>query len=81
MSYFAEDYENEKFSSVVDNLNLLYVALTRAEDCLIGFTETNSGKKSVTIGSVLEEAFQSKTELNSEKPVIRLLDYFDIVIE
>ena len=79
LSYFAEDYENEKFSSVVDNLNLLYVALTRAEDCLIGFTETNSGKKSVTIGSVLEEAFQSKTELNSEKPVIRLLDYFDKV--
>ncbi|MFW6328290.1 MAG: PD-(D/E)XK nuclease family protein, partial [Bacteroidota bacterium] len=34
-SYFREDYLEEKMKSHVDNLNLLYVAFTRAEEVLI----------------------------------------------
>ena len=34
---FAGDYLTEKFRIHVDHLNLLYVAFTRAEDCLIAF--------------------------------------------
>ncbi len=34
-SYFARDYYEEKIKAHIDNLNLLYVALTRAENCLI----------------------------------------------
>lgn len=34
-SYFAEDYFNEMIKAHIDNINLLYVALTRAEEFLI----------------------------------------------
>ncbi len=34
---FAEDYNTEKCSSYLDNINLLYVALTRARDAIVGF--------------------------------------------
>jgi len=34
---FASDYLMEKFRIHVDNLNLLYVAFTRTEDCLFAF--------------------------------------------
>jgi ATP-dependent helicase/nuclease subunit A len=37
-SIFALDYFNEKMQVFVDNLNLLYVAFTRAEDELYAFT-------------------------------------------
>ena len=36
-SYFEQDYEDEWFKSIIDNLNLLYVAFTRAIDTLIAF--------------------------------------------
>lgn len=38
-SYFADDYYEEKMKSFVDNLNLLYVAFTRAEKNLFVFGE------------------------------------------
>jgi ATP-dependent helicase/nuclease subunit A len=36
-SYFEQDYLNEKYKAYLDNLNLLYVALTRAELGLVFF--------------------------------------------
>ena len=34
---FADDYINEKYSAYIDNINLLYVAMTRARDAIYGF--------------------------------------------
>ena len=36
-TFFAEDYRNERLSVYIDNMNLLYVAMTRAKDALHGF--------------------------------------------
>jgi ATP-dependent exoDNAse (exonuclease V) beta subunit len=58
-TYFAEEYYNELFKSYVDNLNLLYVAFTRAVDTLIAFPLFNE-KRSIdsqinTTGDLLYE--------------------------
>ncbi|HEX2975515.1 MAG TPA: 3'-5' exonuclease, partial [Bacteroidales bacterium] len=54
---FEEHYTNERYSVHLDNLNLLYVALTRAKDVMFAFSVSNSGTNSVA--SVLQEAFIS----------------------
>jgi ATP-dependent helicase/nuclease subunit A len=77
-SHFAEAYNEEKFASIVDNLNLLYVAFTRAVDCLVGFCPDKSGNRSLTIGSVLKDAFQSEVTFKSDKPFISLQQFFDL---
>jgi ATP-dependent exoDNAse (exonuclease V) beta subunit len=41
-SIFKKDFENENYLTLIDNLNLLYVAFTRAENALFVFaTDTN----------------------------------------
>ena len=58
-TYFAEEYYSELFKSYVDNLNLLYVAFTRAVDTLIAFPLFNDNRKSdsqiSTTGDLLYE--------------------------
>jgi ATP-dependent exoDNAse (exonuclease V) beta subunit len=46
-SYFSESYRREKIDCYLDNLNLLYVAFTRAIDVLIVFCPYGTGFKSV----------------------------------
>ncbi len=53
---FAADYEDEKYSVYLDNINLLYVALTRAKDVLICFSIDNPRSEN-SIGGVLKNAF------------------------
>ncbi len=43
---FAEVYYHEMFKSYIDNLNLLYVTLTRAEETLIVYPHYNESRKS-----------------------------------
>lgn len=57
---FSEDYFQEKFSSHVDSLNLLYVAFTRARDVLWGFAPSGAGEGSVA--SLLEKALARPAE-------------------
>ena len=52
---FAEYYKEEKYSVYLDNINLLYVALTRAKEVLYGFSIDNP-KSDNTIASVLKYA-------------------------
>lgn len=52
---FADYYKEEKYSVYLDNINLLYVALTRAKDVLFGFSADNPRSES-TIASVLKNA-------------------------
>jgi ATP-dependent exoDNAse (exonuclease V) beta subunit len=76
-SHFAEDYLEEKVSSIVDNLNLVYVAFTRAVDCLIGFCPEKSVNRSLTVSSTLKQAIQSGTGYKGDKPYLDLQKHFD----
>lgn len=76
-SYFADAYNEEKFSSIVDNLNLVYVAFTRAIDCLIGFCPEKKRNSSLTVGSALKEAFDHDMVSLNDKPCINLRQFFN----
>jgi ATP-dependent exoDNAse (exonuclease V) beta subunit len=54
-SYFAADYYREKVYSHIDNINLLYVALTRAAESLHIFTKAPSdkGNSNDNVGALL----------------------------
>ncbi len=54
-SVFSEQYYDEKNSAYLDNLNLLYVAMTRAENAIYGFAPGKPGADN-RIASLLKEA-------------------------
>lgn len=63
-SYFANDYRKERIRCYLDNLNLLYVALTRAEQGLIvmaPYSKTND--KLGTVGNLLYNVVQQSEHL------------------
>ena len=74
-SLFANDYESEKWSTVLDSLNVLYVALTRAEDRLYGFLPNNTSDNSDRIDKYIVESFGNDGE--SGEHMAKLSDYFD----
>ncbi len=57
---FDEEYKDEKYSVYLDNINLLYVALTRAKDAIYSFSVDNP-KFSNTIAGVLKDAITVDT--------------------
>ena len=57
---FADYYKEEKYSVYLDNINLLYVALTRAKDAIYGFSVDNPRSES-TIAGVLKNAITLNT--------------------
>ncbi len=65
-TYFREAYQDERVKSFLDNLNLLYVALTRAEK---GMIITASHPKSMghkgTVASWLYQAIQANDDLGA----------------
>ena len=56
---FAGDYLDEKFSVYLDNINLLYVAMTRAKDAIYGFAPADPGRENA-IAQVIKDAVTSK---------------------
>lgn len=56
---FYEAYFNEKAQSYVDNLNLLYVAFTRAEEELYAMIPQPNRRQEQTIGTLLENMVES----------------------
>ena len=52
---FAEQYSAEKLSAYLDNINLLYVAFTRAVSAIYGFAPALPGKEN-RIASVIRDA-------------------------
>jgi ATP-dependent helicase/nuclease subunit A len=52
---FADYYFEEKCSAYIDNINLLYVALTRAKEAIYAFTDDAQGSEN-TIAGVLKNA-------------------------
>jgi ATP-dependent exoDNAse (exonuclease V) beta subunit len=59
---FADYYKEEKYSVYLDNINLLYVALTRAKDAIYGFSVDNP-KSTSTIAGVLKNAITLNTSV------------------
>jgi len=55
-THFKKYYDREKLNVTIDKLNLLYVALTRSEDCLYGFIP--AGTRRDNIGSLLKDAIE-----------------------
>jgi ATP-dependent helicase/nuclease subunit A len=63
-TYFSQDYLEEEALTILDNLNLLYVAFTRAEEKLfVGIPLKD--KKSFNAGSVIIDAVSGSTELTN----------------
>jgi ATP-dependent exoDNAse (exonuclease V) beta subunit len=52
---FREDYLSEKFAAWVDNINLLYVAMTRAKEAIFGFIPDDNQREK-TISGILKNA-------------------------
>lgn len=71
---FADDYYIEKYYSYVDNINLLYVAMTRAKDAIYGFVPEDGGKS--TIAGILHEAVISCENPAGSRGMI-LKDHYD----
>jgi ATP-dependent helicase/nuclease subunit A len=74
-SHFASDYVKETFSANVDSLNMLYVAFTRAIDCLYGFCPVKS--KSTSLPGWIYKALQDETNTGSVKPSLVLKQFLN----
>lgn len=73
-SEFANEYFTESYYALVDNLNLLYVAFTRAIDCLAGFCPANPGSGSVAV--MIRQALSLHTVPDPDKPSLDLAQAF-----
>ena len=74
---FRQDYYEELIRVHIDNLNLLYVAFTRAEECLYAFAPPKGSKSGYPLDSVANALCQSFTEPDRTTDTITLPDYFD----
>jgi ATP-dependent exoDNAse (exonuclease V) beta subunit len=89
---FAEEYYTEQFHNYVDNLNLLYVANTRAEEILISYAPVSEDKEGElyykkkdgisTVGELMHFLFENNKQLTDQsektKPFINELnEYWD----
>lgn len=72
---FESSYNEEKYSVYLDNINLLYVALTRAKDVIFGFAPDKQGTDN-TISGVLRKAFIADTADSGENSY-RVIKNFD----
>lgn len=65
---FASDYLEERIMGYVDSLNLLYVALTRAEEALIvGIEELDHDKEPSGAGQLIKRALERKAVCSGAK--------------
>jgi superfamily I DNA/RNA helicase len=74
-SHFADNYNEESYSALVDNLNLIYVAFTRAIDCLYGFCPVKT--QSSSLSAVLLETLKLETQISKDKPGLNLKHFFN----
>jgi ATP-dependent helicase/nuclease subunit A len=72
---FADKFYEEKYSAYLDNINLLYVAFTRAVNAIIGFAP-DKPRPDNRIAAIIKEAITFQEE-NHEISDICLNDYFD----
>jgi ATP-dependent exoDNAse (exonuclease V) beta subunit len=72
---FADDYLDEKFSVHLDNINLLYVAMTRAKDAIYGFAPAEPGRENA-IAEVLGAAINNDNN-QAGNPGFLLKNYYN----
>lgn len=72
---FANDYREERYSVYIDNVNLLYVALTRAKKVMYGFAVDNPRFEN-SIASVLKNAITYKPS-DDDVPEIDLSRFYN----
>ena len=56
-SYFCQAYQEEKRLRNIDDLNLLYVAITRAQNSLYLYNLTKDNESIDSVGDIVEQAF------------------------
>ncbi|WP_277478443.1 UvrD-helicase domain-containing protein [Catalinimonas alkaloidigena] len=66
-TYFNLDYYQEMLRAYIDNLNLLYVAFTRAEEALYTFSAPSVSKSGVTVNSVANALFEACNSLSDDE--------------
>lgn len=70
---FAKDYYLEKSDIFLDNLNLLYVALTRAEEALFILSQINTNSRGITqVGDILFNYAKNKSLISEEHDLIEI---------
>lgn len=76
---FAYEYLNEKLHAYIDNLNILYVAFTRAKNNLIIFTpKPRSSQKNInSISSLLWSCISTSATDKDNREFIRLEEFFE----
>ena len=80
-TYFQKDFQEELLRKLVDNLNVLYVAFTRAENNLIVLTgaaaETTAGKVATTVNDIvikgIPKEVPEKAEEATENPALEVV--------
>jgi ATP-dependent helicase/nuclease subunit A len=72
---FADYYRDEKYSVYLDNINLLYVALTRARDVLYMFSAEDARLEN-TIAGVLKKAVSLDPAVHREDTLL-LRNFYD----
>ncbi|BDD03709.1 UvrD-helicase domain-containing protein [Aureibacter tunicatorum] len=70
-TYFALEYYEEQIGAFLDNLNLMYVAFTRAEEYLFTFSEKPNLKKGVPIGNVGKLLYKSFEYATDEESMLK----------
>jgi ATP-dependent helicase/nuclease subunit A len=76
-TYFKEDYRDEFTKAYLDNLNILYVAFTRAEEGLIAFARKPTIERISTVGDLIFKVLKANPLFNSntfESGVLELLN-------
>ena len=81
-SFYADAYFNEKMQAYIDNLNIAYVAFTRAEEELLLFTpkpkkESYSGNLSQLLLYCVNPENKIDCPEEKEKPIIDLSAHYD----
>ncbi|MEA3444715.1 MAG: UvrD-helicase domain-containing protein, partial [Bacteroidota bacterium] len=68
-SFFTKEYYNEKLHSYIDNINLLYVAFTRAKEVLVSYSQFSDKKKLNKISGLIYNTIAGDNSgiLSSEK--------------
>ncbi len=74
---FDQEYYEELIRAHMDNLNLLYVAFTRAEECLYAFAPPTKNREGYKITSVANALRHSFTEAQPLSERINLTDHYD----
>lgn len=76
-SFFSEDYFEESLLSVVDNLNLLYVATTRAKSILQIACPAGEKTKTTYINDLINDSIFNAPEITSDKKLINLNSFYN----